>query len=80
MKLKLLEWRKVCGSDLTLTCGCVSSVQVEQHNSHVQHTFAQRVDAAFSNMQHHVQQQESRHRRMLSSYMQAVGEPRGKHT
>lgn len=65
---------------MMLTCGCVfAPVQVEQHNSHVQQTFAQRVDAAFSNMQRHVQQQESRHRRMLSSYTQAAGETRTKH-
>lgn len=50
------------------------NVQVEQHNSQIQQSFAQRMDGAFSDMQRRVQQQGTKHHDMLSSYSQAVGE------
>lgn len=56
---------------------CVSlhiDLQVEQHNTQVQHGFIQRMDGAFSSMQSCVQQQETQHRSILSKYSQAVGE------
>ncbi|XP_030298726.1 kinesin-like protein KIF11 [Sparus aurata] len=46
--------------------------KVEQHNSQIQQSFAQRMDGAFSDMQRRVQQQGTKHHDMLSSYSQAV--------
>ncbi|KAM9345205.1 kinesin-like protein KIF11 [Symphorus nematophorus] len=46
--------------------------KVEQHNSMIQQSFAQRMEGAFSNMQRCVQQQGTKHHDMLSSYSQAV--------
>uniref|UniRef100_A0A671W8V6 Kinesin-like protein n=1 Tax=Sparus aurata TaxID=8175 RepID=A0A671W8V6_SPAAU len=51
------------------TCLCD---RVEQHNSQIQQSFAQRMDGAFSDMQRRVQQQGTKHHDMLSSYSQAV--------
>uniref|UniRef100_A0A671W7P3 Kinesin family member 11 n=1 Tax=Sparus aurata TaxID=8175 RepID=A0A671W7P3_SPAAU len=51
--------------------------KVEQHNSQIQQSFAQRMDGAFSDMQRRVQQQGTKHHDMLSSYSQAVGESNG---
>lgn len=48
-------------------------LQVEQHNTQIQQSFTQRMDGAFGNMQRCVQQQETRHHSMLSSYSQAIG-------
>uniref|UniRef100_A0A8C4HTB7 Kinesin-like protein n=1 Tax=Dicentrarchus labrax TaxID=13489 RepID=A0A8C4HTB7_DICLA len=45
---------------------------VEQHNTEIQQSFAERMDGAFSNMQHCVQQQGTKHHDMLSSYSQAI--------
>ncbi|XP_051274007.1 kinesin-like protein KIF11 [Dicentrarchus labrax] len=46
--------------------------KVEQHNTEIQQSFAERMDGAFSNMQHCVQQQGTKHHDMLSSYSQAI--------
>ncbi|KAM7408248.1 hypothetical protein PAMA_002108 [Pampus argenteus] len=46
--------------------------KVEQHNRQVQQSFAQRMEGAFSSMQHCVQQQESKHHDMLANYTQAI--------
>lgn len=53
--------------------GVFGHLQVEQHNSHVQHSFIQRMAGAFSSMQHCIQQQEAEHRSILNNYSQAVG-------
>uniref|UniRef100_A0A3P8T4T1 Kinesin-like protein n=1 Tax=Amphiprion percula TaxID=161767 RepID=A0A3P8T4T1_AMPPE len=47
--------------------------QVEQHNSQMQQTFAQRMDGAFISLQCSVQQHGDKHRDMLSGYSQAIG-------
>ncbi|XP_008299888.1 kinesin-like protein KIF11 [Stegastes partitus] len=47
--------------------------KVEQHNSHMQQSFGQRMEGAFSNMQRCVQQHADKQRHMLSSYSQAIG-------
>uniref|UniRef100_A0A8P4KD72 Kinesin-like protein n=1 Tax=Dicentrarchus labrax TaxID=13489 RepID=A0A8P4KD72_DICLA len=47
-------------------------LSVEQHNTEIQQSFAERMDGAFSNMQHCVQQQGTKHHDMLSSYSQNV--------
>uniref|UniRef100_A0AAQ5Y9L8 Kinesin-like protein n=1 Tax=Amphiprion ocellaris TaxID=80972 RepID=A0AAQ5Y9L8_AMPOC len=47
--------------------------QVEQHNSQMQQTFAQRMDGAFSSLQCSIQQHGDKHRDMLSGYSQAIG-------
>ncbi|XP_055358789.1 kinesin-like protein KIF11 isoform X3 [Betta splendens] len=46
--------------------------KVEQHNNQIQQSFAERMDAAFSNMQRCIQQQGIKHHEMLSSCSQAV--------
>uniref|UniRef100_A0A8C4HRJ3 Kinesin-like protein n=1 Tax=Dicentrarchus labrax TaxID=13489 RepID=A0A8C4HRJ3_DICLA len=48
----------------------VRDCPVEQHNTEIQQSFAERMDGAFSNMQHCVQQQGTKHHDMLSSYSQ----------
>uniref|UniRef100_A0AAQ6AEM5 Kinesin motor domain-containing protein n=1 Tax=Amphiprion ocellaris TaxID=80972 RepID=A0AAQ6AEM5_AMPOC len=47
--------------------------KVEQHNSQMQQTFAQRMDGAFSSLQCSIQQHGDKHRDMLSGYSQAIG-------
>ncbi|XP_028279012.1 kinesin-like protein KIF11 [Parambassis ranga] len=46
--------------------------KVEQHNSRIQQSFAQRMDRAFSTLQHCVQQHGAKHHDMLSGYSQAI--------
>uniref|UniRef100_UPI0037E83C87 kinesin-like protein KIF11 n=1 Tax=Semicossyphus pulcher TaxID=241346 RepID=UPI0037E83C87 len=46
--------------------------KVEQHNSHIQQSFAERMEGAFSDMQRCVQQQGAKHHDMLSGYSQAI--------
>ncbi|KAM7385191.1 hypothetical protein PAMP_001286 [Pampus punctatissimus] len=46
--------------------------KVEQHNRQVQQSFAQRMEGAFSSMQHCVQQQGRKHNDMLANYTQAI--------
>ncbi|XP_070697514.1 kinesin-like protein KIF11 [Pempheris klunzingeri] len=46
--------------------------KVEQHNSQIQQSFAQRMDGALSNMQRSIQQQGTKHHNMLSSYSRAI--------
>ncbi|XP_023117335.2 kinesin-like protein KIF11 [Amphiprion ocellaris] len=46
--------------------------KVEQHNSQMQQTFAQRMDGAFSSLQCSIQQHGDKHRDMLSGYSQAI--------
>ncbi|XP_026165926.1 kinesin-like protein KIF11 isoform X1 [Mastacembelus armatus] len=46
--------------------------KVEQHNRHIQQSFAERMEGAFSTMQRCVQQQGAKHCDMLSSYSQAI--------
>lgn len=47
--------------------------QVEQHNSEIQQSFSERMEAAFSDMQRCVQQHRAKHGDMLSSYSHAIG-------
>ncbi|XP_075902228.1 kinesin-like protein KIF11 isoform X2 [Nelusetta ayraudi] len=47
--------------------------KVEQHNSHVQSNFAQRMDTAFGELQQRLQQQEGSQRHLLAGYTRAVG-------
>lgn len=53
---------------------CVSPAQVEQYNSHVQSSFAQRMDVAFADLQQRLQQQEGSQRHLLAGYTRAVGQ------
>ncbi|XP_069565424.1 kinesin-like protein KIF11 isoform X1 [Brachyistius frenatus] len=46
--------------------------KVEQHNSQMQQSFAERMEGAFSSMQRCVQQHAGKHGDMLSSYSQAI--------
>ncbi|KAG7232181.1 hypothetical protein INR49_009459 [Caranx melampygus] len=46
--------------------------KVEQHNRHIQQSFSQRMEGAFSNVQRCVQQQGAKHHAMLSSYSEAI--------
>uniref|UniRef100_A0A6Q2XL84 Kinesin-like protein n=1 Tax=Esox lucius TaxID=8010 RepID=A0A6Q2XL84_ESOLU len=48
--------------------------QVEEHNSEIQMTFAERMDAVFSQMQNSTEQQFIRQKSMLDSYRASVGE------
>lgn len=52
----------------------MAPAQVEQHNNHVQSSFAQRMDAAFGNLQQHLQQQEGSQRHLLAGYTRAIGQ------
>lgn len=73
-----------CHPTLVKNCVCavcgvralVSPAQVEQHNSHVQSNFAQRMDAAFGELQQRLQQQEGSQRHLLAGYTRAVGQHR----
>ncbi|TMS04412.1 Kinesin-like protein KIF11 [Larimichthys crocea] len=47
--------------------------KVEQHNSEIQQSFSERMEAAFSDMQRCVQQHRAKHGDMLSSYSHAIG-------
>uniref|UniRef100_A0A6Q2XKK0 Kinesin motor domain-containing protein n=1 Tax=Esox lucius TaxID=8010 RepID=A0A6Q2XKK0_ESOLU len=51
--------------------------QVEEHNSEIQMTFAERMDAVFSQMQNSTEQQFIRQKSMLDSYRASVGEHLG---
>ncbi|KAM9847730.1 kinesin-like protein KIF11 [Aulostomus maculatus] len=46
--------------------------EVEQHNRQTQHSFAERMDVAFRNVQRCIQQQGTRHHHMLSSYSRSI--------
>lgn len=64
---------------MCVVCGVralVSPAQVEQHNSHVQSNFAQRMDTAFGELQQRLQQQEGSQRHLLAGYTRAVGQHR----
>lgn len=52
----------------------VSPAQVEQHNSHVQSSFAQQMDTAFGDLQQRLRQQETSQRHLLDGYTRAVGQ------
>ncbi|XP_061545979.1 kinesin-like protein KIF11 [Phycodurus eques] len=47
---------------------------VEQHNETAQQSFAERMSAAFSDVQRGVQQQGDKHRHVLCGYSQAIGD------
>lgn len=48
--------------------------KVEEHNSEIQMSFADCMDAMFSQMQNSVEDQHSKHQGMLESYKTSVGE------
>lgn len=66
-------WCVVCCVVLCVP-SVVSPAQVEQHNSHVQSSFAQRMDTAFGDLQRRLQQQEGSQRHLLAGYTRAVGQ------
>lgn len=48
--------------------------KVEEHNSEIQISFTDHMDAMFSQMQNSVEDQRNKHQSMLDSYKTSVGE------